>query len=58
MMAMEMFAELLDTATDDAHKPKGHQNIPLINNCRVCAVNDQKCKYLILYELAFQIFVI
>jgi hypothetical protein len=29
MMAMEMFAELLDTATNGAQKPVSDQNIPV-----------------------------
>jgi hypothetical protein len=30
MMAMDMFVELLDTAINDAHKNKSHQNIAAI----------------------------
>jgi hypothetical protein len=49
MMATEMRAKLLDAATNDAHKPISHQNIPVFNMCTV-RVNDLKCKYLILCE--------
>jgi hypothetical protein len=54
MILMEILAELLDTATNDAHKPEGHQNIPVTKNNTVHAVNELKYKYLSLYQQTFQ----
>jgi hypothetical protein len=43
MMAMEMFAELLDTATNEAHKPVSGQIISVFKNNTINILNNMKC---------------